>query len=123
MSHTKSATSPLAPDQQAAARKKRSAQMFWKRYFAFYDTLNEAAPYRDMIERHAELLQPVANELILDAGTGTGNVAVELLAKKARVIGIDFCEAALEKCRQKAPQAEFRFADFDSAARIRLELF
>jgi len=111
MSRTKSASSPLTNDQQTAARKKRSAQMFWKRYFAFYDTLNEARPYRDMIERHAELLQPAANELILDAGTGTGNVAVELLAKEARVIGIDFCEPALEKCRQKAPQAEFRFAD------------
>ena len=106
------ATSSLpANSQAAAAEKKRSAQAFWKRYFSFYDTLNEAVPYRLMIERHAELLAPARGELILDAGTGTGNVAVELLKSGARVVGIDFVESALEMCREKAPQGDFRFGD------------
>lgn len=94
-----------------ASQKKRSAQMFWARYFSFYDTLNESIPYRRLIERQVELLDPRPGELILDAGTGTGNVAVELLARGARVIGIDFCEPGLEKCRRKAPAGEFRFGD------------
>jgi ubiquinone/menaquinone biosynthesis C-methylase UbiE len=105
--------SKLAGDAEPASvdAGKRSAQRFWARYFNFYDTLNEAAPYRLMIERHAELLAPAPGELILDAGTGTGNVAVELLARGARVVGIDFVESALEKCRAKAPAADFRFGD------------
>jgi ubiquinone/menaquinone biosynthesis C-methylase UbiE len=49
--------------------------------------------------------------LILDAGTGTGNVAVELLKRGGRVVGIDFVESALAMCRAKAPQGEFHFGD------------
>jgi ubiquinone/menaquinone biosynthesis C-methylase UbiE len=99
---------PLNADADAG---RRTAQRFWARYFNFYDTLNEAAPYRRMIERHAALLEPAPGELILDAGTGTGNVAVELLKSGARVVGIDFVESALEKCRAKAPAGDFRFGD------------
>lgn len=106
------ATGRLASGRDEAAQQhKRSAQKFWQRYFNFYDTLNEAIPYRKMIERQSELLEPQPGELILDAGTGTGNVAVHLLAQKARVTGIDFCEAALARCRGKMPQGDFRFGD------------
>lgn len=90
---------------------RRSAQEFWKRYFDFYDTLNESIPYVQTVERHVELLQPTAGDLVLDAGTGTGNLAVLLIKRGAQVTGIDFCEAALEKCRKKAPQGDFRFGD------------
>ncbi|MES1241946.1 MAG: methyltransferase domain-containing protein [Acidobacteriota bacterium] len=91
--------------------KKRKAQAFWERYFEFYDTLNQAIPYRRMIERQVELLSPLSGERILDAGTGTGNVAVELLARGSRVTGVDFCEPALVRCRRKAPAGDFRFGD------------
>ncbi len=98
-------------DQQAAVEEKRSAQMFWRRYFYFYDTLNESAPYREMVGQHANNLDASRDDLILDAGTGTGNVAVILLAQGARVIGIDFCEEALERCREKDARGDFRFGD------------
>lgn len=94
-----------------AAREKRSAQKFWTRYFYFYDTLNESAPYRQMVSGHAHALKPAPGDLILDAGTGTGNVAVILLAGGAGVIGIDFCEQALERCRKKDARGDFRFGD------------
>jgi ubiquinone/menaquinone biosynthesis C-methylase UbiE len=64
-----------------------------------------------MVRRHADNLRAMSDDLILDAGTGTGNVAVILLAQGARVIGIDFCEDALERCRQKDPRGDFRFGD------------
>jgi ubiquinone/menaquinone biosynthesis C-methylase UbiE len=83
------------------------AQRFWRRYFEFYDTLLESIPYRQMIERHAELLAPRPGERVLDAGTGTGNVALALLARGAQVVGVDFCADALEICRRKAPAAQF----------------
>lgn len=111
MRQTDAVSSPLADDPQLAVRKKRSAQMFWSRYFYFYDTLNESIPYRQMVERHANNLEANRDDLILDAGTGTGNVAVILLAQGARVIGIDFCEQALDRCRQKDSRGDFRFGD------------
>lgn len=110
MKHPEAVSHMHASDSKAS-QKKHSAQMFWQRYFNFYDTLNEALPYRQMIQRQAELLEPYRGELVLDAGTGTGNVAVALLAGGAQVLGIDFCEPALVLCRQKAPQGEFRFGD------------
>ena len=100
--------------QQAAADigvQTRSAQAFWERYFDFYDTLNRSIPYRRMIEKQADLLEPLAGCKVLDAGTGTGNAAVELLQRGSQVIGIDFCEAALRKCQLKVPQGDFRFGD------------
>jgi ubiquinone/menaquinone biosynthesis C-methylase UbiE len=64
-----------------------------------------------MVQQHADNLRAGSDDLILDAGTGTGNVAVILLAQGARVVGIDFCEDALERCRQKDPRGDFRFGD------------
>lgn len=91
--------------------KSRKLQRFWERYFSFYDTLNESPPYRRLVRRHAELLSPAAGDLILDAGAGTANVTAVLSVPGASVIGIDFCEPALERCRDKVPTAEFRVAD------------
>jgi ubiquinone/menaquinone biosynthesis C-methylase UbiE len=89
----------------------RPAQRFWQKYFAFYDTLNASIPYQRMLERAVELLQVRKGEHVLDAGTGTGNVAVLLAAKEALVTGIDFCDAGLDACRAKVPGADFRFGD------------
>ena len=68
------------------------------------------------------LLRPGAGDTILDAGAGTGNVTQVLAVPGARVIGIDFCAPALERCRRKVPTAEFRAGDltrplaFDTAS-------
>lgn len=88
-----------------------SAQQFWKRYFRYYDTLLESIPYKDVIDRYPVYLRPAPGELILDAGTGTGNVADILLSAGASVTGVDFCEAALERCRRKVPDGTFVRAD------------
>lgn len=89
----------------------RREQRFWERYFRYYDTLNQTIPYGRLISRHVELLAPKPSDVVLDAGTGTGNVALALLATGATVVGMDFCEPALRMCREKAPQVEFRFGD------------
>jgi ubiquinone/menaquinone biosynthesis C-methylase UbiE len=95
----------------ASDAKTRTLQRFWQKYFSFYDTLNESPPYRRMVQRHADLLKPAPGDRILEAGVGTGNVTEVLAVNGARVTGVDFCEPALERCRRKVPQAEFRFAD------------
>jgi ubiquinone/menaquinone biosynthesis C-methylase UbiE len=91
--------------------KKRQEQAFWHRYFRFYDTLNEAIPYQEMIARHVDLIAAGPGDLVLDAGTGTGNVAQALLARGSRVVGIDFLEPALDICRRKMPGTQFQFGD------------
>ena len=84
---------------------------FWDRYFTVYDTLNLSPLYRRLVTRIVELLEPASGDDILDAGAGTGNVTMLLAVPGARVVGVDFCASALERCRQKVPSAEFRHAD------------
>ena len=91
--------------------KSSGKEPFWERYFVVYDTLNLSPLYRRLVSRHVEILQPARGDDILDAGAGTGNVTKLLAVPGARVIGIDFCTPALDKCRQKVPSAEFRQAD------------
>ena len=100
-----------SPEHPQPEAKKRSAQRFWRRYFEFYDTLNESLSYQRMNEQHVTLLQPTAEDVVLDAGTGTGNLAVLLLKTGARVVAFDFFEEALEISRRKAPEATFHLGD------------
>ncbi len=89
----------------------RQAQLFWTRYFAVYDTLNEARPYQAMIARQVELLAPWTGARVLDAGTGSGNLAAALVRRGVDLVGLDFCEPALVLARAKAPGATFQFGD------------
>jgi ubiquinone/menaquinone biosynthesis C-methylase UbiE len=86
-------------------------QAFWTRYFTVYDTLNQARPYQTMISRQVALLAPAAGDRILDAGTGSGNLAGALARPGIDLVGIDFCEPAFALARRKAPQAHFQFGD------------
>ena len=89
----------------------QAAQAFWTRYFSVYDTLNQARPYQAMIARQAALLAPSPGERVLDAGTGSGNLAAALARPGVELIGIDFCEPAFELARRKVPTAHFQFGD------------
>jgi len=106
-------TSPSTPAALAAEAPSvpRAEQIFWARYFAVYDTLNQSRPYQQMIARQIELLNPQPGDRALDAGTGSGNFAAALVARGAQVTGIDFCVPALALARQKAPTALFQFGD------------
>jgi ubiquinone/menaquinone biosynthesis C-methylase UbiE len=108
--NTSTITSTVDEPQQTPTEKDR-AQRFWRRYFSVYDKANESAHYRTMLARHVELLDPQPRERILDAGTGTGNVAQALVERGAQVVGIDFLESALEVCRRKCPTGDFRVGD------------
>ena len=102
-------TVPTASDNPAAPND--DARAFWARYFAVYDTLNQARPYQAMIARQVELAAPSPGDRILDAGTGSGNLAAALSERAADVTGIDFCEPAFDLARRKAPRARFQFGD------------
>jgi ubiquinone/menaquinone biosynthesis C-methylase UbiE len=84
---------------------------FWLEYFKVYDVLNLAPPYIDLLNRIIEIAKPQKGEKILDAGVGTGNLAILLKAKGADVIGLDFSPEALEIYKTKDPDARIFLHD------------
>jgi len=84
---------------------------FWRRYFRVYDVLNSAPPYRKLLAEIVRRVDPKFGDYILDAGVGTGNLAILLAAKGARVVGLDFSPEAIEIYRGKEPHAETILAD------------
>jgi len=74
---------------------------FWEKYFKVYDVLNLCIPYQEMHKKIINELEIQPNEVILDAGAGTGNLASEIKKRGARVIALDSSEAALQLCLKK----------------------
>jgi SAM-dependent methyltransferase len=54
---------------------------------------------------------PVAGRLVLDAGCGTGRVAIELARRGLAVTGIDLDPSMLAVAKNKAPALDWRQAD------------
>jgi SAM-dependent methyltransferase len=77
-----------------------------------YDML-DATLEADFIES----LQPRPRS-VLDAGCGTGRVAIELARRGIDVVGVDISTAMLAKARRAAPHLAWRLGDI---ARVRLE--
>jgi len=86
-------------------------EKFWKDYFEVYDMLNDLIPYQELLERIVECLNVQSSDLILDAGSGTGNLAVLIEKKGARVVGLDFSKAGVDIHKRKIPNADVRVGD------------
>lgn len=84
---------------------------FWKQYFEVYDILNEVIPYQELMQDITEALEVKKGDKILDAGSGTGNLAVILEKKGAKVVGIDFSPEGVARHKKKIPNAEVYVRD------------
>lgn len=84
---------------------------FWKNYFKVYDALNLLIPYQELLETICQELEIKPGEKILEAGCGTGNLALKIKEGGAKVIGLDNCKEALDIYRKKDPTAELVLAD------------
>ena len=70
-------------------------QFFWRSWSSIFDAL-----------------PPLHGRTILDLGCGVGDQAAEMVARGARVIGIDMNEALLREAQSRQlPDAEFRMGD------------
>ena len=69
-----------------------------------------AAEGRDM-HGEASFVEALRPRRVLDAGCGTGRVAVELARRGVDVVGVDLDADMLEAARAKAPGLDWRLAD------------
>jgi SAM-dependent methyltransferase len=69
-----------------------------------------AAEGRD-VHGEATFVRAFAPSRVLDAGCGTGRVAIELARHGIDVVGVDVDPAMLETARRRAPDLDWRIAD------------
>lgn len=86
--------------------KEKINDAFWNEYFRSYDILNMVNAYRNLLETVASKIDIRAGDKVLDAGTGTGNLAVLLAREGARVYGIDSSSHGLKIFQEKIPQGK-----------------
>lgn len=87
---------------------------FWEKYFKTYDVLNLVLPYRQLLQEILKRANINNNDLVLEAGVGTGNLAILIEKAGAKVVGLDFSEAALNIYKQKNPSAKIIFSDLNN---------
>src|SRR5215213_6210872 len=63
------------------------------------------------VHGEADFVSSYHPETVLDAGCGTGRVAIELAARGIDVVGVDLDEPMLAEARRKAPQLDWRRGD------------
>jgi SAM-dependent methyltransferase len=77
-----------------------------------YDRRFEAlATQGHAMHGEADLVESFKPTSVLDAGCGTGRVAIELRRRGCHVVGVDLDPSMLERARQKAPDIEWVQAD------------
>jgi len=74
---------------------------FWGRYFQVYDVLNLLPTYRQLLSDVCEELGTERGELVLDAGSGTGNLALSISKAGGVVVALDYCREALDSHSSK----------------------
>jgi demethylmenaquinone methyltransferase/2-methoxy-6-polyprenyl-1,4-benzoquinol methylase len=85
-------------------------QAMFDRIARVYDRMNSvmtAGMHHRWRRRAADLARVGPGSRALDVATGTGDLAIELSARGAQVVGLDFSERMLELARAKAPSIEF----------------
>ena len=63
------------------------------------------------VHGEADFVEAFSPTRVLDAGCGTGRVAIELARRGMEVVGVDREESMIEQARRKAPHLEWHLAD------------
>jgi len=79
---------------------------FWHKYFQVYDVLNLAIPYEELLGSICDELDVKSGERILEAGSGTGNLALKIKERSGSVVGIDMSQEGINIHKKKDPSAE-----------------
>ena len=67
---------------------------------------------------HSDLYQAALTPpyRVLDAGCGTGRIAIELARRGYHIVGVDLDDVMLTQARKKAPQLDWRLGDLSAIA-------
>lgn len=79
-----------------------------------YDLMNQvmtAGLHHQWRRRAADLAEARAGSEVLDVATGTGDLAIEMARREARVIGTDFSDDMLARAREKQPRITWEWAN------------
>lgn len=90
-------------------------QEFWKKHFKVYDILNKSVPYQEVMDEIIKETGIKNNDIVMDAGCGTGNFELRLRKKqpglKAKIIGLANSPDGLEIYQKKIKNARTVLAD------------
>ncbi|MFH1900607.1 MAG: class I SAM-dependent methyltransferase [Patescibacteria group bacterium] len=84
---------------------------FWNKYFKVYDILNLVISYQELLSEIIKESEIKKDNLVLDAGGGTGNLSLLLEKEGAKVINLDFSKEALNIYKKKNKNAQIIFHD------------
>jgi ubiquinone/menaquinone biosynthesis C-methylase UbiE len=88
---------------------------FWNEYFRLYDILNKVYPYQGLLRSVIAEMDLDGGRIVLDAGAGTGNLAVLIAKTGAQVVGLDSSEIGLEIFKKKLPGSRAVLQDLKHA--------
>jgi len=89
-------------------------EKFWSNYFKVYDILNLSIPYKELLNDVINEIENKNGILLLDAGSGTGNLSIELKKLKIRVVSIDNSLSAIKIHKIKDPEANVKLHSLTS---------
>lgn len=84
---------------------------FWDRYFNVYDLLNQLYPYQESLKAVIVVSEADKNSIVLDAGSGTGNLSMGFLKQGVDVVGVELSQKGILKHKSKDKQAKVVLAD------------
>ena len=88
---------------------------FWDNYFQYYDVLNQVIPYQDVLEAICRRVKGLPEKsLILDLGSGTGNLSLRL-QDRFTVVSLDNNGSAQARHRHKDTRARLIHHDINTA--------
>lgn len=86
-------------------------QKFWQKYFAVYDILNQLTAYQELGNEIVNNLDIKKEDIILDLGSGTGNIALKIARKGAEVVSIDSSPEGVKIHKKKMPNSKIILGD------------
>lgn len=76
----------------------------------------EMAERGEAVHGEADLVTRMAPRSVLDAGCGTGRIAIELDRRGIHVVGVDLDPDMIAAARRKAPELDWHVADLSAVA-------